>query len=293
MNRPLLIAAFALLFASVSVSAQRGGGGHAGGGGGHASFGGHGSFGGGGFGGHMGASHAFSGARSGGFTGRSYGTRSYAPRSYSRGYYRGGSYGRSSAFGRGSFGRYGRNHSGIGVRIRSYPYGYNCWGGNCGYGGYGGWGYPYLGGGIDPYWWGDNGDSDSDSSADQPAPYYGSDDGLANQMQQQGIPLRPAPDYGSQDYDPNYNPNYHARSTPPVQPQQQEHTPAAPPTVLVFRDQHQEQVQNYAIVAQTLWNFTSGHTQKIPLSDLDIPATQKANEDQGVEFRLPASSEGQ
>ncbi len=202
-------------------------------------------------------------------------------------------YGRSSAFGRGSFGRYGRNHSGIGVRIRSYPYGYNCWGGNCGYGGYGGWGYPYLGGGIDPYWWWDNGDSDSDSSADQPAPYYGSDDGLANQMQQQGIPMRPVPDYGSQDYDPNYNPNYHARSTPPVQPQQQEHTQAAPATVLVFRDQHQEQVQNYAIVAQTLWNFTSGHTQKIPLSDLDIPATQKANEDQGVEFRLPASSEGQ
>jgi hypothetical protein len=285
MNRPLLIAAFALLFASVSVAAQRGGGGH--GGGGHAGFGG-----GGGFGGHMGGGHAFSGARSGGFAGRSYGARSFAPRSYSRGYY-----GRNSAFGRGSFGRFGRNRSGIGLRIRSYPYGYNCWGGYCGYGyGYGGWGYPYLGGGVDPYWWwdNDNGDSDSNSSADQAAP-YGYDDGLANQMQQQGVPMRPAPDYDSQGYGESYGgQNYHARSVPPAAPpQQQEHAQAAPPTVLIFRDQHQEQVQNYAIVGQTLWNFSAGHTQKIPLSDLDIPATQKANEDQGIEFRLPASSEGQ
>ena len=171
MNRPLLIAAFALLFAPVSVLAQHGGGGHAGAGG-HAGFG-------GGF-----ASHASGGVRSGGFATRSYASRSYAPRSYAR----------SSAFARGSIGTYGRYHSGIGVRIRSYPYGYNCWGGYCGYG-YGFWGYPYLGGGVDPYWWWDNGDNDSNNGYDQAQP-YGYDDGLANQMQQQGIPMRPAPDAG-------------------------------------------------------------------------------------------------
>jgi hypothetical protein len=103
-------------------------------------------------------------------------------------------------------------------------------------------------------------------------------------MQQQGVPMRPAPGYGNQDY---------ARSAPPRSPQQQEPTQTAPATVLVFRDQHQEQVQNYAIVSQTLWNFTAGRTQKIPLSELDLPATEKANEDHGVEFRLPASNEGQ
>lgn len=266
MNRPLLIAAFALLFVAVPLSAQRGGGGHAGGG--HAGFGGHASFAGGGFAGHMGGAHAFSGVRSGGFAGHS-----VAPRYYP--------YGRSSAFARGSFGRFGRNRSGVGVRIRSYPYyGYNCWGGYCGYGGY--YGYPYLGGGVDPYWWWDNGDN-SDSNANS-AP-YGYDDGLANQMQQQGIPMRPAPDAGDLDY--------YARSTPPAPPQQREQTQPSPATVLVFRDQHQEQVQNYAIVGQTLWNFTPGKTQKIPLSDLDLPATQKANDAQGVEFRLPSSSEGQ
>ncbi len=266
MNRPLLIAAFALLVVAVPLSAQHGGGGHSGGG--HAGFagGGHSGFSAGGFAGHAGGTHAFSGARSGGFAGRS-----VAPRYY----------GRSSAFARGSFDRFGRNRGGVGVRIRSYPYyGYNCWGGYCGYGGY--YGYPYLGGGVDPYWWWNNGDN-SDSNASQAAP-YGYDDGLANQMQQQGIPMRPAPEAGDQD-------NY-ARSTPPAPPQQ-EHSKSSPLTVLVFRDQHQEQVQNYAIVGQTLWSFTPGKTQKIPLSDLDLPATQKANDAQGVEFRLPSSSEGQ
>lgn len=262
MNRPLLIAAFALLVVAVPLSAQHGGGhaigGHFGGGG----FGGHGSFGGAGFAGHAGNTHAFSGARSGGFAGRS-----VAPRYY----------GRNSAFG-----RFGRNHSGVGFRFRSYPYGYNCWGGYCGYGGY--YGYPYLGGGIDPYWWWDNGDNSDDSAADQPAP-YGYDDGLANQMQQQGIPMRPAPNAGDQ--------NYYPRIAPSTARQQQQPAQPSPATVLIFRDQHQEQVQNYAVVGQTFWNFTSGRTQKIPLSELDLPATQKANEAQGTEFRLPASSEGQ
>ena len=66
-----------------------------------------------------------------------------------------------------------------------------------------------------------------------------------------------------------------------------------PPTVLVFRDQHQQEVQNYAIVGQTLWNFAPQRTQKIPLSDLDVAATTKANDDRGVDFRVPGSGEGQ
>jgi hypothetical protein len=64
-------------------------------------------------------------------------------------------------------------------------------------------------------------------------------------------------------------------------------------TVLVFRDEHKQEVSNYAIVGQTLWNFAPGHTQKIPLNDLDLPATTKANDDLGVTFRVPSSGEGQ
>jgi hypothetical protein len=257
MNRPLFIAAFVLIVASLSLSAQRGGGGHAGGGGGgHAGFG-------GGHSGFSGGGHAFSAPRSSGFAGHSFNRGS----TFNRG-----------PFNRGSIGRFGRNRSGVGVRIRSYPfYGRNCWG--C-WGS--GWGYPYLGGGIDPYWWWDN-DNDSDPSADAGQPYgYGYDNGLANQMNQQGIPMRPAP--GGQDY--------YSRSTPPQQ-RRQEQAEAAQPTVLVFRDQHQEEVQNYAIVGQTLWNFAPQRTQKIPLSDLDIDATQKANDLRGISFRLPAAHEGE
>jgi hypothetical protein len=66
-----------------------------------------------------------------------------------------------------------------------------------------------------------------------------------------------------------------------------------PATLLVFRDQHTQEVHNYAIIGQTLWSFAPQRTQKIPLSDLDIPATTKANDDRGVTFRLPGGGEGQ
>jgi hypothetical protein len=65
------------------------------------------------------------------------------------------------------------------------------------------------------------------------------------------------------------------------------------PTVLVFRDQRQEEVQNYAIVGRTLWIFSPQRTEKIPLAEIDLAASAKANEDRGVEFRVPGTAEGQ
>jgi hypothetical protein len=59
------------------------------------------------------------------------------------------------------------------------------------------------------------------------------------------------------------------------------------PTVLVFRDGHRSEVQNYGIVGQTLWVFTEHQAMKYPLSDLDLPATKAANEQRGVEFVVP------
>jgi hypothetical protein len=61
----------------------------------------------------------------------------------------------------------------------------------------------------------------------------------------------------------------------------------------VFRDQHKQEVRNYAIVGQTLWSFGTQRTEKIPLSDLDLPATTKVNDEHGVDFRLPGALEGQ
>ncbi|HSB75134.1 MAG TPA: hypothetical protein VLC12_05745 [Terriglobales bacterium] len=61
-------------------------------------------------------------------------------------------------------------------------------------------------------------------------------------------------------------------------------------SVLIFRDGHELEIQNYAIVGETLYDFTPGHARKVPLSQLDVAATMKANEDRGVDFTLPASA---
>ena len=58
-------------------------------------------------------------------------------------------------------------------------------------------------------------------------------------------------------------------------------------TVLVFRDKHTEEIQNYAVVGNTLWVFTELHARKIPVANLDVVATTRANEDRGIDFRLP------
>ena len=64
---------------------------------------------------------------------------------------------------------------------------------------------------------------------------------------------------------------------------------AQPSTILIFKDGHKQDVSNYAIVGSNLFDLTPGHRLKIALSDLDLNATQKANEDQGTDFKLPES----
>jgi hypothetical protein len=65
---------------------------------------------------------------------------------------------------------------------------------------------------------------------------------------------------------------------------------AQPSTVLVFKDGHQSEVLNYAIVGDTLFDLGAGRTRKILLTDLDLPATHKANDERGVDFQIPASA---
>lgn len=70
-------------------------------------------------------------------------------------------------------------------------------------------------------------------------------------------------------------------------------TPVAdqPQTVLVFKDGHKVEVQNYAVVGDMLYDLTPGHHRKIPIADLDLNATAKQNDDLGVNFQLPPGSE--
>jgi len=66
--------------------------------------------------------------------------------------------------------------------------------------------------------------------------------------------------------------------------------PAQPETVLIFKDGHQLEVENYAIVGSTLYDLTEGRRHKIALDDLDLTATAKQNENRGVDFQIPGTS---
>ena len=65
-----------------------------------------------------------------------------------------------------------------------------------------------------------------------------------------------------------------------------------PNTILIFKDGHKQEVGNYAIVGTNLFDLTPGRRQKIALGDLDLPATQKANDDLGIDFKLPELPSG-
>jgi hypothetical protein len=149
--------------------------------------------------------------------------------------------------------------------------------------GFGIWGYPWVYSGYygDPWLYDDYGDfSDSRSSYNDSVGAYDQNgfllqeeiDRLREQVSRLGAQQESQP-----------------RPAPPAQAE-----PEAPlkaeihaETVLVFRDKHIQEVQNYAIVGKTIWVFDEMRASKFPLTDLDIPATTKANEDRGIDFKTP------
>ncbi len=82
-------------------------------------------------------------------------------------------------------------------------------------------------------------------------------------------------------------------SAKPAPGDPEEPVAAQPSTVLVFKDGHKSDVLNYAIVGDALFDLGAGRTHKILLADLDLPATHKANDDRGVDFQIPASTNRQ
>jgi len=133
---------------------------------------------------------------------------------------------------------------------------------------WGGWPWWYAGY-YDPYW--DSGSSYNEDRAREIE--------LANEMNTQNLAEQRMLREQERSLD--------ARSDP--SPQQVEgRAESAPTTVLVFRDERKQEVQNYAVVGQTLWIFGPQGTEKIPLARLDLPATAKANDERGVDFRVPA-----
>jgi hypothetical protein len=132
----------------------------------------------------------------------------------------------------------------------------------------------------------DYGEPPADSAVDEPEDYRGGPtifdrrgSGSATYSQD------PAPSAASADVAQN------APAEPPA-PAAPERIPDLPQTVVVFKDGHQLEMANYAIVGDSLFDLTPGHRHKIPLADLDLPATERQNDDRGIDFRLPAGNSG-
>jgi hypothetical protein len=60
----------------------------------------------------------------------------------------------------------------------------------------------------------------------------------------------------------------------------------SPATVFIFKDGHQMETKNYAIMGGTLFDFSSKMLKKIQLDEIDQAATTKANDDRGVNLKL-------
>ena len=149
--------------------------------------------------------------------------------------------------------------------------------------------YPYYYGGYAPYAW----DYPSDYSGDYPG-YTGYIPGTFDAYSDAPYAGSPYP----QQYAPP--PGYYAprsASPPPGAPQpdsyqrqqsnsRQASDGSAEPTVLVFRDGHREEIANYAIMGSTLF-VLSGPRARIPVAELDVRATERVNQDRGVDFKVP------
>jgi hypothetical protein len=164
---------------------------------------------------------------------------------------------RRDGFDRRRFGRRGFHHCFGCRRGVGFP-----WFSGFGYAGY-----------YDPYWWWDSSSSynhDEDQEREL---------ALANEMNSVNLEEQRLREQEDRDQD-----SYARRS----QPREEEHAAVGPATALVFRDQHVEEVRNYAIASGTLWVLNDHQAgKKIPLAQLDLPATVKMNDDRGVDFQVP------
>ena len=214
-------------------------------------------------GGHGGG--GYRGGPGGGGYGGGYHGGSYSGGGYHGGYGHGYGYGRGYGYGYGYgrypyYGRYGYGYRGYGYGWYGYPWFSLGWYG----GGYSGayYSYPATSYPAYVYSYPDNSNPYVDYNQQQEINQLNDEVARLRAEQQSGPAARPVP-----------------------QPPPRAEIHAA--TVLVFRDRHSEEIQNYAVVGKTLWVFTEQRSRKIPIAELNVPATTKANEARGIDFRLP------
>lgn len=121
---------------------------------------------------------------------------------------------------------------------------------------------------------------DSYDTSNQYDPGYAADNGSYGDQGDWNPPQQPEPW-------PSYGP-YGPQPYAPPASQQSQAAPLLQQTVtLIFKDgRAPEHVRNYLLTPTTLY-AGDGARHEIPLSQLDLAATEQANTDAGVDFRLP------
>ena len=126
-------------------------------------------------------------------------------------------------------------------------------------------------------------------------PYYLNDDDYSDSASYES-PTNDYPDYDYRNDDDRrvLEDDYRAGLNAPrgqSSPRNPERVADQPSTLLIFKDGHQQEISNYAIVGTTLYDLSDGRSKKVQLADLDLSATVKENDQRGVEFQLPAQAQ--
>lgn len=122
-------------------------------------------------------------------------------------------------------------------------------------------------------------DFDSFNSSGYPGESQGGtpadDSGLSEQVQQLSSQINGLQDQLAQGRPPTAPPDYStiAATAPP-----------SPPLTVVLTSGQTLEVQNYAVMGDAFWDFSSQPIRKIPVSKIDVAASARASEANGAEF---------
>jgi hypothetical protein len=61
------------------------------------------------------------------------------------------------------------------------------------------------------------------------------------------------------------------------------------PVLIVYKDGHEQEIHNYAIVGDTIYDIGTSIAHKIKLADVDLKQTIQKNEQRGVDFTVPVT----